>query len=58
MTTSPLSQKKVCEITPPIETSQNFKTQVKKSPLVIEKERINFDPDDSDADFIAQDQQD
>jgi len=31
-------------------------TQVKNRPLVIEKERINFDHDDSDADFIRQDQ--
>jgi len=32
-------------------------TQVKNKPLVIEKERINFDSDDSDANFIRQDQQ-
>ena len=30
-------------------------TQVKNRPLVIEKERINFDTDDSDAAFIRQD---
>ncbi len=33
-------------------------TQVKNRPLVIEKERINFDPEDSDVDFIRRDQQD
>ena len=33
-------------------------TQVKNRPLVIEKERINFNPDDSDVDFIRRDQQD
>lgn len=33
-------------------------TQVKNRPLVIEKERINFEPDDSDVDFIRRDQQD
>lgn len=33
-------------------------TQVKNRPLVIEKERINFDHDDSKTAFIRQDQQD
>ncbi len=33
-------------------------TQVKNRPLVIEKERINFDPDDSDAVFNGRDQRD
>ncbi len=31
-------------------------TQVKNRPLVIEKERINFEPDDSETAFIRQDQ--
>ena len=33
-------------------------TQVKNRPLAIEKERINFDTDDSETAFIRQDQQD